>query len=333
MPDAWSHILCGKEVVNLIDDDKYAKIIDDNKKVFNLGAQGPDIFLYYPFWKQSKYKGIKYPGDLLHTEKIRDFILKGINFLINNIDNNNKNYRIFFSYLIGYITHYSLDSNCHPFIYYYAGIYDKSKPETKKYDVYHKKLEMIIDTIMVENKLNKKANSLLLLKEFDLGEDLPEIIVRFYEQAFKEIYNIYISKEVIQQNYKYMKKIIKVFNANSSIVKVIGNINETIIRKPVKYKYVIYPKKIEEGIDYFNLAHKSWVHPCDNRETITKSFLNLYDESVIEGAEMVNMTIAFLNKNINFQQLKSYIPNKSYITGKSLEENSKMKYFKCIFTK
>jgi len=132
MPDAWSHILCGKEILNLIKDDKYKKIIEDNIKVFNLGAQGPDIFLYYPFWKQNKYKWVKYPGDLLHTEKTREFILKAINFLINDAGKDNKNFLIFFSYLIGYITHYSLDNNCHPFIYYFAGVYDKDKPETKK---------------------------------------------------------------------------------------------------------------------------------------------------------------------------------------------------------
>ena len=247
MPDAWSHILCGKEIINLIKDNKYKKMIEDNIKAFNLGAQGPDIFLYYPFWKQSKYKWVKYPGDLLHTEKTKAFILKGLNFLIEDMGRDNKDYSTFLAYFMGYITHYSLDNNCHPFIYYFAGVYDKNKPETKKYDVYHKKLEMIIDTIMVKRKLNKDAYTLSLHKEFDLGQNLPDIIVNFYHEAFKQIYNIDVSKEIIQQNYRYMKKIIRVFNANSKLAEIVGNVNEAIIRKPVKYKYIIYPKKLMRG--------------------------------------------------------------------------------------
>lgn len=331
MPDAWSHILCGKEILKLIKDDKYKKIIEGNIKAFNLGAQGPDIFLYYPFWKQSKYKWVKYPGDLLHTEKTRDFILKGLNFLIKELDSNDKNFPIFFSYFIGYITHYSLDNNCHPFIYYFAGVYDKGRPKTKKYDVYHKKFEMIIDTIMVEKKLNKQAYTLSLHKEFDLGKDLPEVIVSFYEQAFKEVYSIEVTQDVVQQNYKYMKKIIKGFNANSKLAEVIGNINEAIIRKPVKYKYVIYPRWIDDRIDYLNIKHKPWVHPCDNKVILTKSFLDLYDESVVEGGKMVNVAIAFLNEKVNIHEIIDYIPNKSYITGRDLKENLKMEYYKCIF--
>ena len=331
MPDAWSHILCGKEVLNLIQEGKYKKIVEDNIKIFNLGAQGPDIFLYYPFWKQSKYKWVKYPGDLLHTEKTRDFILVGLNFLIEELEKSDKSFPIFFAYFMGYITHYCLDNNCHPFIYYFAGVYDKAKPETKKYDVYHKKLEMIIDTIMVEKKLNKEAYTLSLHKEFNIGKVLPEVIVKFYEQAFKEVYNIEVTQEVVQQNYKYMKKIIRVFNANSKLAEVVGNINEAIIGKPVKYKYVIYPRRIDNRIDYLNIAHKPWVHPCDDEDKITKSFLDLYDESVREGGKMVNVAIAFLNKKINLQEIINYIPNKSYITGRTLEENLKMKYYKCIF--
>ena len=331
MPDAWSHILCGTEILDLIEDDKYKKVIMDNIKSFNLGAQGPDIFLYYPFWKQSKYKWVKYPGDLLHTEKTKEFILKGLNFLNENITREDKDFEIFYAYFIGYITHYSLDNNCHPFVYYFAGVYDKNNPITKKYDVYHKKFEMIIDTIMVKKKLNKEAYRSSLHKELDVGKGLPKIIATFYEKAFKEVYNIDITEEVVQRNYKYMKRIIQIFNGISTLAMAIGNINEAIIKKPVKYKYIIYPKRIDESIDYLNLEHKTWVHPCDDREKITKSFLELYDESVVEGGKMVNEAIEFLSRNIGYQDLESYIPNKSFITGKPLEENSEMKFYKCIF--
>ncbi len=106
MPTTYAHDLFGKRVYKKLDEDIRIKI-RENQELFRIGVHGPDILFYYkPFGKNKVNK----LGSRIHWEIARDFFLKGKKIYDQDKDD------AFLVYLLGFICHYMLDSNCHPYI-------------------------------------------------------------------------------------------------------------------------------------------------------------------------------------------------------------------------
>lgn len=130
MPDIITHILCGEKTVEKIYDATLRNEVINRRKLFNIGCQGPDIFLYYKIWPWSKHDQFSNLGELLHKEKTGDFLYESILYL-GQFQNNSEEFYDLFTYIIGLICHYNLDRLSHPYINYFSGINDGT-PEKKK---------------------------------------------------------------------------------------------------------------------------------------------------------------------------------------------------------
>ncbi len=106
MPAIYAHYIFGKKVyASLPKEEK--KIIRQGKDAFLLGLHGPDLlFYYYPISKNR----INQQGSRMHKRLAADFFDKG-----------KQNYQsghslILRAYLYGFLCHFILDSECHPYI-------------------------------------------------------------------------------------------------------------------------------------------------------------------------------------------------------------------------
>ena len=96
MPDCLTHIIAAEKIYDGLDE-KYKEIIDKNKALYLLGAQGGDVFFFY---------GISYrhnPGRLLHRADAAGLFEK----LVHGDP----------AYCAGWAAHYALDCTLHPLIY------------------------------------------------------------------------------------------------------------------------------------------------------------------------------------------------------------------------
>lgn len=130
MPAAYAHYVFGKKV--------YAKLPETEKRVicrgkdaFLLGLHGPDLlFYYYPLGKNR----INQQGTCLHRQIAADFFEKG-----------RMNYRrsedqVLRAYLYGFLCHFILDSECHPYISCYM----------EEHDLGHLEIETEFDRYLME---------------------------------------------------------------------------------------------------------------------------------------------------------------------------------------
>lgn len=132
MPNFFAHYLHGQNVMPLLPR-KIRKGIT-SKKLFELGLQGPDIF--YPYKALSipnSYKVNKLVGKI-HSEPCTKFMKRLF-----------KNTRVttsgnLFSYVCGFICHFSLDACCHPYI---NGI-------TKNINFTHGEIEVEFDRLLLQ---------------------------------------------------------------------------------------------------------------------------------------------------------------------------------------
>jgi hypothetical protein len=330
MPDVLTHIICGEEAVQLLDNSSWKNILLEYKKIFNLGCQGPDIFLYNDFWPWIKEKRGPKIGILIHTKKTGDFFIEGIKYIKENRLKGD-NFKVLFSYLCGFICHFGLDRNAHPYIHYYSGYHDKKRPETRKYSGYHKRLELIIDSIIYKEKKNIDAYKYPIYKEIDIQSDFPKVIANFYKYILNKLFKYDIEIDFIEDSYKDMKKVLRLVYDRYGCKKVILNFIEIITNRKFDYGELVYPRRIDKKHDYMNRNHNIWNHPCDKKEVYSDSFDDIYNRAVRESKEMIEAMIKYMEDKIDNKGLDELFPNISYSTGKPANKKCDLIYYDPIF--
>ncbi len=107
MPAFYAHDRFGEKVWKKTDGE-IREIILKHYKQFEIGLQGPDIFFFYrPY---SKNKVVKY-GNRLHSVSARAFFERAVK-AAERAGRDSAQY----AYLLGFICHFILDSECHPYV-------------------------------------------------------------------------------------------------------------------------------------------------------------------------------------------------------------------------
>ena len=107
MPTTYTHYAFGQEVKNMLPD-KLLQVIEPFEDYYNIGVHGPDILFYYrPLYKNK----VNQHGVRIHDETMKQFLDHA--FVVYNTQRRKK---AAFAYLAGFMTHFILDSTCHPYI-------------------------------------------------------------------------------------------------------------------------------------------------------------------------------------------------------------------------
>ena len=107
MPAYYAHHRFGAAVAELLDGE-LKKTVVAHRPQFDIGLQGPDIFFFYrPY---TKNKVVKYGNGLHHVSAIT-FFRRAVR-IVRKSGRNSREY----AYLLGFLCHFILDSECHPYV-------------------------------------------------------------------------------------------------------------------------------------------------------------------------------------------------------------------------
>ena len=101
MPGFMTHFTVGTNFQKKIPDGFVYNAIKNNQKVYNLGLQGPDIFFYFIPYKLINKKNL---GSLLHRNKIKEFFVTSVNYIIKCSNKEEK--EIMIAYISGFYAHF-----------------------------------------------------------------------------------------------------------------------------------------------------------------------------------------------------------------------------------
>ena len=107
MPSTYAHRCFGEKVRAQLTG-RAARIIDDNRELFDIGLHGPDILFYH---KPLLYNQVNQLGRNMHKEKGSRFFTDVKPLIEKNTDPSGA-----LSYILGFICHFALDSVCHPHV-------------------------------------------------------------------------------------------------------------------------------------------------------------------------------------------------------------------------
>ncbi|WP_121604851.1 zinc dependent phospholipase C family protein [Virgibacillus sp. Bac332] len=299
MPNIWTHILFCEDVADAV---TQTYLFSNYEAYMKLGAQGPDPFFYYNFWPGMKKEHIQNIGNALHTRHCGDFLID----LLMEAGKMNAKAK---AYVFGFVTHHILDRNTHPYIHYRAG-YEENK---------HQKLEVLIDTIMMEKYHNLKTWKAPVYKEIDVGMSLDRnislLLYNTIEKHFPELNRH--SSSYIHKSYRHMKLALKVLSDPHGW-------KNTILKSFIS---PFSHQPIKENTDYLNLNQKTWYHPATKKPS-NQSFLDLYRQARMEGIDILTLVYDYWKTN-DFKYvtlLTEKIGNISYDTGEPLHLELENRY-------
>lgn len=254
MPTTYTHYKFGDALYHTLNDDIKSKITK-HRQLYDIGLHGPDILFYY---KPYKSNAISKLGNQMHHEIAAKFFLKAKKIIR---DSNQQDAML--CYIIGFINHFVLDSQCHGYINDYV----------KSHHVSHAKIETEWDRILLiqdgKNPISAKPTGHIIP-----SKENAKIISLFFDLKQKDIYHClkdmkrYLNLLVSPQSWK--RKLIKYVITKA-------NIDETY------YDLIILPEPDSRLNESNQVLIQKYQEAIDLAKTLIEEYVStLRDDTINE---------------------------------------------------
>lgn len=300
MPSQITHSLFGSAVMEALHlSIKYAAW-------FNLGCQGPDIFLHNQRTKPSSLTW----GRQMHRNGYGTylaFLTASLKEMGKELDSPEG------SYLLGFITHAILDRISHPYIVYHAGW-------GRDHRFFHPLLERLIDSAIAEYLGKERPGSVSFFKTIDLGENPPESFIQLHTGPISSFIRKKYSEEEIHRRLRNAYDDTMHFLRKTDLWddKLIRNVIN--LEDPVRRAYLIsvfHHPRIPRYLDVLNRERRIWHHPWAKEISSNETYPELFSQGVEKSSEVIQSVLVEWNQwnDHSPSVIASVIGNESLDTG------------------
>lgn len=311
MPAFSSHYFFASDMMALFSD-KLAPYGLDEEAVL-LGAQGPDVFFFHGILPAPLGKSRRKIGSVLHRTK-PSHIFDAMIAYIHQV----KEKTVPLSYALGFLSHYALDTNCHPFVYGVQAVIQKRYPHVQGFTI-HNTIESSLDNLLIHLRTGSVRPW-----EFDtfalttFGEPLLLQIGKMLSAVISESIGETVSPREIAEAYRDMKIMQKVFHDGKGYgmqsVEFFENLL-TPVRMGFRISCMMRPHNLEQSLKYGNLKRRIWRNPHCMEEKRTESYTELFEKS---KGECAVLTEAFMDCLESGQSMAGATGERSFLTGVKL---------------
>lgn len=309
MPSMITHYLASEKILNSLHTQSMQSRLKKELDLYTLGSNGPDFLFYANCKPKDFYKShrLNRLGSKMHSEKINAFYEHAISCLLAQKDS-----AIFdrmFAYLCGHLTHWALDSTCHPYIFYHCG---RGK---LMHANFHHQMESAIDCEMLKREKCCDIESFANYELIQVNDVNVQAIARFYVSIAQSVYHEKIYVYDIRKAMQSWRDILRFFyDPAMKKYKWFKNI-EILIKQPYLFTGYIVRNQQDDHIDVLNQAHSAWCHPCDSSLRFTSSFLDLYEEGCDRGVRAIEFLDNVVNQGGKQEKLLVFLDDKAYDSG------------------
>lgn len=213
MPAIYAHDRFGRDVAGRLDS-KLKSIIERYPAPYAIGLQGPDLFFFYRPWAKNR---VNQYGVHLHKVSALPFF-EHARKTVEQYGRESAEY----SYLLGFICHFILDSECHPYVTRMVG----------KTGVQHLEIEEEFEKLLLRRD-GKDALSFPAAALVPTDTRTAAAIVPFYEG---------IDRKTVLQSLKDLKTVKKLFCAPGALKQGFINTTMKILRHYDEMKGLMYQR-------------------------------------------------------------------------------------------
>ena len=320
MPATAAHAFFAKDVYDILPNDIKENLNVSRIKMF---AQSTDSLMFYNLLSIIPGKKIRMFQKQFHRNQTQEFFIN----LLKYIKESDKKDKDTLSFLYGFITHYALDSTIHPYIFYKTGYFDKSKPNSYKYNNIHTFMETFIDNDMIRRRYKTNPYKFNFSKFcFDIkpfSNNLNQTINYTFYNTFK-IKNM---DKIYYKSLKQMNFFIKYFRQDKYGIKknIYKFFDSFTSQRTFRLEALSYHYPLNDRHNFLNLNNKMWRNPTTYDLTSTESFVDLYLKAIKISKILICASFDYLNdKDIDLEKI---FDNTSYVTGLNCESKKELKYF------
>lgn len=180
MPSGYAHYRFGKQVLPLMPADVRGPILR-HKALFDVGLHGPDFLFFHHFFKKTPLFRL---GSAYHQKSGQAFFEDACAHLKQQPSEEG------LAYLYGLLTHYCLDSQCHPFVY----------EMTDDTDLDHSELETEFDRYLLSLDGVKRPREVNISRSLRLQNADAAVVAGFYpEITARDVASCFRSMALSQQ--------------------------------------------------------------------------------------------------------------------------------------
>lgn len=321
MPSIVTHYSFASEVYKKL----YPEIQErTDKETMTIFAQSFDYFYYYNFLDFKRGKAIRDIAKMAHRSNTQLYFINIIKYILKNNLQDNKE---ILGYLYGSLTHYTLDTTCHPFVFFKTGVYYSNMSATAKYRGMHTKMEKNIDAYYSKVQFKKPLYKLNIVKEIIPRHTFSKELLSTIDWVYKETYNKENIGKYVKKAYKNARNLYRFLIQDKSGIKIkLYSFIDIFKRKGLILKHYSF-HIVDEDLKFLNLEKNHWCHPCDDSIISDASFLDLHDKAVRKTLKIIKEINKVLYEGQDIKSLVKVIENTSYVTGLPIEKNKRLQFF------
>lgn len=264
MPSFWTHYAFAVECRAVLPSDELASAVRRHPNAYHAGMQGPDPFLFYlPALLRKKRI-----STALHVDS-PDRLLTCLWRQAAGAQGEDRSVAL--AYAAGFLGHFCLDSETHPFVYAFSGI----ERSAACYSV-HNALEADLNRLTVKRCFGKSIAALALPDVYRLPKDEAEYIAKMLCRAIRCVYRCACSPTFVMRAFGAVRAAYRLLGDPK------GNKAKFVrtLEKPFRLPYLspLFLGESHYYTDAANLAHRRWRDPYTGAVS-NADFFALYDSA------------------------------------------------------
>lgn len=270
MPGFVAHYLFGVSAFHRLSTGNIHNLLFSHRHAYGLGLEGPDIFFYY-------LPGLRIQpnaGSVAHSNKTQEFILTLVDS--SRMFSRKKEREIALAYAAGFIGHYTLDTACHPYIYYKSHYTE----DTPAYFGRHVYLETDIDKEILFRKKQLLPSEFHQERVISLNSTERRVIARCLHTTYRKVFpELKLTYADMYAATIFMPLGVSVLHDPYGKKKVLVRRLEQHV---MGYPYIsplIPSDTLTFTTDPMNERHRTWKNPWNTDDVSTDSFYDLFDSA------------------------------------------------------
>lgn len=294
MPDVAVHSAFGREVLAALPEEIAARIHEDS---FVFALFGPDVWFMYEPWKRREGRGRR-----MHTTRTGKFLMS----LAVRARQSGQPEEMF-SYLAGFLCHYALDTETHPYIIHMT-------EERTHFPRGHMSFEHTLDRLEME-RAGVWGETHPVTEHYLPRIRLPESIRGDIDAVFAEVYgwkNCWRALNAAATRYRMCYRVME--NPKGLLSRLAVRTGHPLLRS------VFYAASHFEGVDVENKQRAEWKHSHEPSQSSTADFDEMRSAALQNAREMIILAYRYVFlREAGEEELAARIGSRSYLSG--LEED------------
>lgn len=268
------------------------------------GTQGPDIFFFHRALPTMLGKSFRAAGSRLHRTPpslIFDAMQEYLDIYKQEKD-------VLSSYIVGFLMHYALDRNIHPFVFAQQRDYVEQNRISYNPSIIHNQIETNLDILALKTKLGIKGNEFNPAETLELDEEIISVFAGLYSYVLNRVLGQQLSAEALKMPFYDTVRVQKALCDRGGRKRGFVSCLEKIVPfAPPGLSTLIRTPEVADDWDYANASKRPWTDLSQGKES-RLSFFEIYQNALEDAKELIigffhpqgAMTMEELTKEITF---------------------------------